>query len=126
MAQPVEEPAEEALPALVEEPAADYGSASAKSAVAPVPMRQVPAAPVISTESLVPSVPRYFTCVEEGSSKFWEVVVNGTELTVRFGRIGTKGQSQTKSFTSADAALREQEKLIRSKVSKGYEEGAAT
>jgi predicted DNA-binding WGR domain protein len=67
-------------------------------------------------------VPRYFVSTEEGSSKFWESVVNGSELTVRFGRIGTKGQAQTKAFSTPEAARREQEKLIRSKTGKGYVE----
>jgi predicted DNA-binding WGR domain protein len=68
------------------------------------------------------AIPRYFTCNEDGASKFWEVSVSGTELTVRFGRIGTKGQVQTKVFANQEGALREREKLIRSKVGKGYVE----
>ena len=48
--------------------------------------------------------------------------MNGAEFTVRFGRIGTNGQTQTKAFTTPDAALREQEKLICSKMGKGYVE----
>jgi predicted DNA-binding WGR domain protein len=68
------------------------------------------------------SVPRLFSCTEDGTNKFWETVVNGPDLTVRFGRMGTKGQSQTKSFSTSDAARREQEKLVRSKLGKGYVE----
>jgi predicted DNA-binding WGR domain protein len=63
-----------------------------------------------------------YVCTEDGSSKFWEVSLTDTELTVRFGRIGTKGQSQTRTFTTAEAAQHEQSKLIRSKVAKGYTE----
>jgi predicted DNA-binding WGR domain protein len=65
---------------------------------------------------------RHFTSHEGGASKFWEAVLNGSELTVRFGRIGTRGQVQTKMFATPDAARREQEKLIRSKIAKGYVE----
>jgi predicted DNA-binding WGR domain protein len=119
-------PVEEAPSTVVEESAADYGSVSTKAASNPEPSARLPATPIILSAPTTPSVVRYFTCVEDGSSKFWEVVVNDIVLTVRFGRIGTKGQSQAKTFTTAEAALREQEKLIRSKVSKGYEERPAT
>lgn len=64
--------------------------------------------------------PRYFVGKEKGSSKFWETVVNDSELTVRFDRIGTNGQAQTKPFTAPEAARHKQEKLIRSKTNKGY------
>jgi predicted DNA-binding WGR domain protein len=82
----------------------------------PAPVRTL----VTSVTPSEPSVPRHFTCSEEGSSKFWEVVVDGNQLTIRFGRIGTNGQTQTKTFTTPEAAGREQEKLIRSKLAKGY------
>jgi predicted DNA-binding WGR domain protein len=65
-------------------------------------------------------IPRRFFCTEDGASKFWEVAINGSELTVSFGRIGTKGQSQTKTFATPDAAMREREKLVRSKLGKNY------
>ena len=58
----------------------------------------------------------------DGSSKFWDVVLNDNQLTIRFGRIGTNGQTQAKTVTTPDAARREQEKLIRSKLAKGYVE----
>ena len=67
---------------------------------------------------------RHLTSNEAGASKFWEASVSGSELTVRFGRIGTRGQAQTKTFSTPDAARREQEKLIRSKIAKGYVEQA--
>lgn len=68
---------------------------------------------------------RRFTCNEEGADKFWESSVSDCTLTVRFGRVGTKGQTQTKIFSTTDAAVREQEKLVRSKLGKGYVEGEA-
>ena len=36
---------------------------------------------------------RYFEFIGGSSAKFWEVVVSGNEVTVRFGRIGTEGQT---------------------------------
>ncbi|HEY4116960.1 MAG TPA: DUF4132 domain-containing protein [Byssovorax sp.] len=65
---------------------------------------------------------RRFELVEGSSSKFWEVDAQGADLTVRFGRIGTQGQTQTKSFaTDAKAAL-ERDKLVKEKTGKGYKE----
>jgi predicted DNA-binding WGR domain protein len=75
--------------------------------------------PVVSKAST--SV-RQFTCSEDGANKFWESSVSDCLLTVRFGRVGTKGQTQTKTFSTPDATSHEQEKLIRSKLSKGYVE----
>lgn len=68
---------------------------------------------------------RRFEFIEGTSSKFWEVSTSGTNVTVRYGRIGTNGQSQTKSFTSPTAAGQHAEKQIASKLAKGYRELAA-
>lgn len=63
---------------------------------------------------------RRFELVEGSSSKFWEVAVDGSDVTVRFGRIGTAGQTKTKSFADAAAARREHDKLVSEKTGKGY------
>jgi len=47
---------------------------------------------------------RRFELVEGSSSKFWEVDLHAQTLTVRYGRIGTQGQTQTKALASADKA----------------------
>jgi predicted DNA-binding WGR domain protein len=65
---------------------------------------------------------RRFEYVAGMSSKFWDVCVNGTAVTVRFGRIGTEGQSQTKPLGSDAAAKKHAEKLIGEKARKGYRE----
>ena len=65
---------------------------------------------------------RYFEFVGGNSAKFWEVAISGNEVTVRFGRIGTEGQTQTKTLPDADAAVKHAEKLIESKTAKGYHE----
>jgi predicted DNA-binding WGR domain protein len=67
-----------------------------------------------------------FEYVEGKSSKFWEIEVDGTDLTVRFGRIGTNGQTKTRTFGSADAATKERDKLVREKTDKGYREVSVT
>ncbi|HEY0656576.1 MAG TPA: AAA domain-containing protein, partial [Chryseosolibacter sp.] len=54
------------------------------------------------------------------SNKFWEAAVDGQKLVVRFGRIGTKGQTQLKSFASQEVAQKEKEKMVREKIAKGY------
>ncbi len=69
---------------------------------------------------------RRFECVEEGSAKFWEVDVIGSTLRVRFGRLGTEGQSKDKELSTPVAAQKEADKLIGEKTKKGYVEvGAA-
>ncbi len=68
---------------------------------------------------------RRFELVEGTASKFWEVEVSGSELTVCYGRIGTDGQTKTKSFPDAAAAEREAAKLVEEKTEKGYREARA-
>jgi predicted DNA-binding WGR domain protein len=67
---------------------------------------------------------RHFELVSGSSSKFWEISVSGNSFTVRFGRLGTAGQSQTKSFAGEPRARREADKLIAEKLRKGYVERA--
>jgi predicted DNA-binding WGR domain protein len=61
-----------------------------------------------------------FEFVRGGSDKFWEVTTRGTEVSVRFGRNGTQGQTTTKTFPDAAAARAHAVKLIRQKTGKGY------
>ena len=69
-------------------------------------------------------MPRY-EYRDHKSSKFWEIERDGSELTTRWGKIGTKGQSKTKSFPSEDKASSEYAKQIKSKTGKGYVEVGA-
>jgi len=71
------------------------------------------------------SVSRYFEFVEGNSAKFWEISSQGNEVTVRFGRIGTEGQTQVKSLSDAEAANQHVEKLVGEKTKKGYVETQA-
>jgi predicted DNA-binding WGR domain protein len=68
---------------------------------------------------------RRFEFVQESSNKFWEVDARGAALHVAWGKIGTKGQSQTKDLASADAAQSELAKLVAKKLKEGYVEIAA-
>jgi predicted DNA-binding WGR domain protein len=60
------------------------------------------------------------------SSKFWNIELSGNSHTVTYGRIGTTGQTATKSFPSEDAARKDMDKLIREKVGKGYVDAATS
>jgi len=55
------------------------------------------------------------------SHKFYEVIVNDTEVTIRYGRIGDSGQTQGKTYPTPDKAKAEANKKIKEKLSKGYE-----
>ncbi|MCY2989038.1 MAG: WGR domain-containing protein [Planctomycetota bacterium] len=70
-------------------------------------------------------VKRYFEFISGSSAKFWEIGVSGDTVTVRFGRIGTDGQTQVKPFPDVAAATRHAEKLITAKIGKGYAEAVA-
>jgi predicted DNA-binding WGR domain protein len=61
-----------------------------------------------------------FEIVGGGSDKFWEITTRGTEVSVRFGRNCTNGQTTTKTFSDAAAARQQADKLIRQKTGKGY------
>ena len=65
---------------------------------------------------------RHFEFVGGSSAKFWEVGVSGCDVTVRFGRLGTSGQTQSKTLDDAAAAQNHAEKLIGQKLEKGYVE----
>jgi superfamily I DNA and/or RNA helicase/predicted DNA-binding WGR domain protein len=60
---------------------------------------------------------------DAASNKFWEAAAENGRLIVRFGRVGTKGQIQIKTFPDQATALKEKEKMIREKVGKGYKVG---
>lgn len=56
-----------------------------------------------------------------GSHKFYEVTINETEVTIRYGRIGDRGQTQTKTYPTAVKAKADADKKINEKLRKGYE-----
>lgn len=63
---------------------------------------------------------QYFELKNEKSSKFWEIVQEGTSVTTRYGKIGSDGTSSIKEYDSVEKVEQEIRKLINSKVSKGY------
>jgi predicted DNA-binding WGR domain protein len=69
---------------------------------------------------------RFFEFKDDKSAKFWEVATDGTSVTVRYGKIGTNGQSQTKEFADTDAASKHVAKLVAEKTGKGYVESGVS
>jgi len=62
----------------------------------------------------------YLEADSGSGGKFWEVEVSGTDVTTRYGRVGSDGTSNTKSYPSEEKAQKEADKLIRQKKGKGY------
>jgi predicted DNA-binding WGR domain protein len=52
--------------------------------------------------------------------KFYEVIVAGTQVSVRFGRIGEQGQTKVSSFATEEKARAAATKKVGEKVRKGY------
>ncbi|HUQ56670.1 DUF4132 domain-containing protein [Lentzea sp.] len=69
---------------------------------------------------------RRWELVADGSAKFWEVARDGVAVTVRFGRLGTAGQTKTKELASEEAARAHVAKLVAEKEKKGYQSVADT
>src|SRR4051812_15393328 len=68
----------------------------------------------------------YLEMSEEGANKFYEVVVKGKVLTVRYGRIGAAGTTSSKTFDSPAAARAEAKKKIDEKTRNGYAPATAS
>ena len=54
------------------------------------------------------------------SNKFWEIASKEDKLIVRYGRVGTRGQSQIKTFTDNEKVENEKQRLVKEKKVKGY------
>ncbi|HEY9577660.1 MAG TPA: DUF4240 domain-containing protein, partial [Pseudobacillus sp.] len=57
---------------------------------------------------------------DDSSKKFWKICVIGNSFTVTYGKVGTVGSVKAKEFDSEEACQKEVEKLIQSKLKKGY------
>ena len=64
----------------------------------------------------------YLEYQDEKSHKFWEIEIAENSFTVSYGKVGTNGQSKTKTFADVETAEKEAKKLIEQKRKKGYEE----
>jgi predicted DNA-binding WGR domain protein/DNA polymerase III delta prime subunit len=60
--------------------------------------------------------------LREGTmDKFWEAAITDNKLMIRWGRTGTKGQVQLKSYPDGEAAQKEMKKQIQEKLGSGYQ-----
>ena len=88
------------------------------------PLDFIVPSPLPIAKDPLPSSPIAFTRrlrFEQGTSrKFWRASVQGTELSVNYGRIGSNGQTNIKQFETAARARAELEKLVAEKLGKGY------
>lgn len=57
---------------------------------------------------------------DNSSNKFWKITTFQNAYTITYGKIGSVGSVKTKEFDSEETCLKESEKLIQSKLKKGY------
>ncbi|RCJ38697.1 polymerase [Nostoc minutum NIES-26] len=55
------------------------------------------------------------------SNKFWSAKVEGTQVTVKWGRVGYQAQTKIHSFNSHQQAVHKYHNLVFEKKSKGYQ-----
>jgi DNA ligase 1 len=97
--------------------------ATAEAAAKPKPKPVPVSPPVKSGGSKMAATPkRYFEFVDGSSSKFWEIWMDGKDVTTHWGKIGTGGQQKTKTFADDAKAKKEYDKLLAEKTGKGYAE----
>ncbi|AXR67800.1 molybdate metabolism regulator [Leptospira mayottensis] len=66
------------------------------------------------------------TYKDESSDKSWNIETSGNSFTVIYGKSGTAGQTQTKSFENEETCIKEAEKLLKEKLKKGYKENSSS
>jgi DNA ligase-1 len=93
-----------------------------KPAATPQPKPAMPA--VVTSSAAAAGAARYFELVQGASNKFWEVSQSGNTMTTRWGRIGSNGQSKTKTFADEQTAANTMADLIGEKSGEGYTERA--
>ncbi|MBS0204974.1 MAG: DNA ligase [Planctomycetes bacterium] len=108
-----------------DEPIASAATApkpAAKKAATPARPKPNTAVPAIPSSPAKSESSRYFEYHDEKSDKYWEITVCDLDVTVRYGKVGTNGQSQVKSFPNTTAVEKHTNKLIEEKTAKGYVE----
>ncbi|WP_392674076.1 DUF4132 domain-containing protein [Streptomyces sp. LN785] len=68
---------------------------------------------------------RRWEYVEGSASKFWETGADGAVVTVRYGRVGGGGRTQSKEYASVEAAQEQVRRTVAEKERKGYREVGA-
>ncbi|WP_016755542.1 WGR domain-containing protein [Leptospira santarosai] len=62
----------------------------------------------------------HLTFKDDKSDKFWNIEVSENSFTVTYGKTGTNGQTQTKTFDDEQECLKEAKTLLSEKLKKGY------
>ncbi|WP_029920122.1 AAA domain-containing protein [Nevskia soli] len=103
---------------------------------AEVPAEEAPLPPELVEEAIVTAplavavtpdfASREFRVQEGNSNKFWRIGVRDRDVVVTYGRVGSRGQTLTKSFDTPERAALEMRKLIAEKQRKGYLEQVST
>jgi predicted DNA-binding WGR domain protein len=65
---------------------------------------------------------KHLKYIDGNSDKFWQIEVSGLEYKVTYGKNGTSGVSQSKTFETIEDCLKAAEKLLAEKTKKGYSE----
>ena len=63
---------------------------------------------------------KHISTISNSSKKFWDCTVIGVEYTTKHGKIGKEGTTNTKTFDSHADALEEMDRVLKSKLKKGY------
>lgn len=64
---------------------------------------------------------QYLVYSEGSSNKFWSISTLDNSYTVVYGKVGTNGQTQTKTFASAQEAEKQAQSQMSAKIKKGYQ-----
>jgi len=65
---------------------------------------------------------RRFENLDAKSNRFWEITIKGKTVTVRYGRIGTDGQTRAETHATPTEAKRAAEMQVAEQVKQGYRE----
>ena len=67
---------------------------------------------------------RRFELAAENGTRFWEVELVGTQLTLRSGKVGSRAfpEEREESYRNANEARREADRLVRSRLAAGWTE----
>lgn len=65
---------------------------------------------------------KHLKYIDGTSDKFWQIEAAGNQFAVTYGKNGTTGISQTKSFDTDEKCMQAAEKLLNEKIKKGYSE----
>ena len=75
---------------------------------------------IITTFSV--SMKKHLKYIDGTSDKFWQIEVTDNQFKVTYGKNGTSGVSQIKSFDTNEDCIKAAEKLLTEKIKKGYSE----